>query len=204
MKPVLVLATENAHKVDELRAILGPLLPEILPAQIVPMSHFDVCAPVEDGLTFKENSLIKARAVAKATNLPAIADDSGIQVDALGSAPGVFSARWAGRHGDDRANYELLLAQLVDVKQEDRGAAFTCAASLAFPDGQATVVEGIWPGRLAHKAHGGGGFGYDPVFVPEGFDVTSAELEPGQKNAISHRVRAFTALAPYIREQVLG
>lgn len=204
MKPVLVLATENAHKVEELRKILKPLLPEISPDQIVSMGDFGVHAPVEDGLTFEENSLIKARSVAEATGLPALADDSGIQVEALGGSPGVFSARWAGHHGDDRANYELLLAQLVDVKEDDRAASFTCAASLALPDGQTTVVEGKWPGRLAREPYGQGGFGYDPVFIPEGYDVTSAELKPEEKNAISHRVRAFTALAPHIREQVLG
>lgn len=198
--PVLVLATANEHKVTELRQILTPLLPEIDPEQIVSMAQFRVPSPVEDSLTFEGNALIKATTVAEATGLPAIADDSGIVVDALGGSPGVFSARWAGEHGNDGANCALLLAQLADVRDEDRGAAFVCAAALALPDGRSEVAEASLVGRLAHKQRGANGFGYDPIFIPEGHQVTTAEMTAEEKNAISHRGRAFTALAPRIQE----
>lgn len=202
--PILVLATANDHKIREIREILAPLLPGIDPSRIVSMSQFDVESPIEDELTFEGNALIKARAVACATGLPALADDSGISVDALGGSPGVFSARWSGTHGDDRANLELLLAQLADVKEPDRGAAFVCAAALALPDGTSRTAIGILRGRLALTPSGNGGFGYDPAFIPEGMNATTADISVESKNAISHRSRALKGIAPTIAELVLS
>ncbi len=196
--PRLVLATHNAHKVTELRAILAPLLPGLDPVDLVGARDLGAPEPVEDGLTFAANALLKARALAAFTGLPALADDSGLCVDVLGGAPGIFSARWAGRHGDDAANLDLLLAQLGDIAAEHRRARFTCAAALVTPDGTEHVEIGHLVGRLALAAHGSGGFGYDPVLVPEGETRTCAELTPAEKNAISHRGQAFRALAPAI------
>ncbi|MFC2608819.1 MAG: RdgB/HAM1 family non-canonical purine NTP pyrophosphatase [Peptidiphaga gingivicola] len=191
----LVLATRNPHKVAELRAILLPLLPG---AQIVGAEAFDVPEPVEDEVTFAGNALIKARQLAEATGLLALADDSGICVDAMGGAPGVFSARWCGRHGDDAANLELLLAQMADVPERRRGASFVCAAAMAAPDGREEVAEGVMRGSLLFAPRGENGFGYDPIFRPEGLSVSSAELTPERKEAISHRGKAFRALAARI------
>lgn len=191
----LVLATRNPHKVAELRAILLPLLPG---AQILGAEAFDVPEPVEDEVTFAGNALIKARQLAEATGLLSLADDSGICVDAMGGAPGVFSARWCGRHGDDAANLELLLAQMADVPERRRGASFVCAAAMAAPDGREEVVEGIMRGSLLFAPRGENGFGYDPIFRPEGLSVSSAELTPERKEAISHRGKAFRALAARI------
>ena len=196
--PRLVLATHNAHKVTELRAILAPLLAGLDPVDLVGARDLGAPEPVEDGLTFAANALLKARALAAFTGLPALADDSGLSVDVLGGAPGIFSARWAGRHGDDAANLDLLLAQLEDIAAENRGARFTCAAALVTPDGSEHVEIGHLVGRLALAAHGTGGFGYDPVLVPEGELRTCAELTSAEKNAISHRGQAFRALAPAI------
>ncbi len=191
----LVLATRNPHKVAELRAILLPLLPG---AEIVGAEAFDVPEPVEDEVTFAGNALIKARQLAEATGLLALADDSGVCVDAMGGAPGVFSARWCGRHGDDAANLELLLAQMADVPERHRGASFVCAAAMAAPDGREEVAEGIMRGSLLFAPRGENGFGYDPIFRPEGLSVSSAELTPERKEAISHRGKAFRALAARI------
>lgn len=191
----LVLATRNPHKVAELRAILLPLLPG---AQIVGAEAFDVPEPVEDEVTFAGNALIKARQLAEATGLLALADDSGICVDAMGGAPGVFSARWCGRHGDDAANLDLLLAQMADVPERHRRASFVCAAAMAAPDGREEVAEGIMRGSLLFAPRGENGFGYDPIFRPEGLSVSSAELTPERKEAISHRGKAFRALAARI------
>ncbi len=191
----LVLATRNPHKVAELRAILLPLLPG---AQILGAEAFDVPEPVEDEVTFAGNALIKARQLAEATGLLALADDSGICVDAMGGAPGVFSARWCGRHGDDAANLELLLAQMADVPERHRGASFVCAAAMAAPDGREEVAEGVMRGSLLFAPRGENGFGYDPIFRPEGLSVSSAELTPERKEAISHRGKAFRALAARI------
>lgn len=191
----LVLATRNPHKVAELRAILLPLLPG---AQILGAEAFDVPEPVEDEVTFAGNALIKARQLAEATGLLSLADDSGICVDAMGGAPGVFSARWCGRHGDDAANMELLLAQMADVPERHRGASFVCAAAMAAPDGREEVAEGIMRGSLLFAPRGENGFGYDPIFRPEGLSVSSAELTPERKEAISHRGKAFRALAARI------
>src|SRR5690554_544131 len=194
----LVLATHNAHKVGELRSVLGPEIPDLDPADVVSAADVGVAAPREDGVTFAANALIKARAIARATGLPAVADDSGLAVDVLGGAPGIFSARWAGSHGDDAANLALLLDQLGDVPAEHRGAQFVCAAALVTPEGFEHVEEGVLRGTLAEAPRGTNGFGYDPVLVPDGESRTSAELSPAEKNAISHRGRAFRALTPHI------
>ena len=201
--PRLVLATHNAHKVGELRAILAPVLPGLDPASVVGARDVDAPEPVEDGLTFTENALIKARALAAFTGLPAVADDSGLSVDVLGGAPGIFSARWAGRHGDDAANLALLLAQLADIAEPHRGARFVCAAALVTPDGFEHVETGTLEGVLATEPRGTGGFGYDPVLVPTGDTRSCAELTPAEKNAISHRGTAFRALVPTL-VRVLG
>ncbi|MER6422714.1 RdgB/HAM1 family non-canonical purine NTP pyrophosphatase [Streptomyces sp. NPDC001137] len=194
----LILATRNAGKITELRAILAEagLAHELVGAEEYP----DVPDVKETGVTFAENALLKAHALAQATGLPAIADDSGLCVDVLHGAPGIFSARWAGKHGDDRANLELLLAQLSDIADEHRGAHFACAAALALPDGRERVVEGQLRGVLRHTPVGMNGFGYDPILQPEGETRTCAELSAEEKNAISHRGRAFRALVPVVRE----
>lgn len=201
----LVLATHNQHKVVELRAILAPVVPSLAPGDVVGAADLGADPPHEDGVTFAENALVKARALAAATGLPAVADDSGLCVDVLGGAPGIFSARWSGRHGDDAANLALLLAQLADVPEAHRGAQFTCAAALATPDGFEHVETGVLRGRLAMAPRGEGGFGYDPILVPdlqparaEGRLLTCAELTAEEKNAISHRGQAFRALAPVV------
>ena len=193
----LVLATRNAHKVAELRAILTDVL-ETVGAELVGVEEYPHVGDVlESGVTFAENALLKARAVAEGTGLPALADDSGLAVDVLGGSPGVFSARWAGRSGaddKDAANNALLLAQLSDVPDEHRGAGFVCAAALALPDGRTVVREGTVRGSLAREPRGTGGFGYDPLLeLPDG--RTLAEYAPEEKHAISHRGRAFRALA---------
>ncbi|GAA3115816.1 RdgB/HAM1 family non-canonical purine NTP pyrophosphatase [Planomonospora alba] len=194
----VVLATRNAGKVTELRRILADAA---LPVEIVGLEEFPQIGDVaETGLTFAENALLKAHAVAGASGLPAIADDSGLCVDALNGMPGIFSARWSGRHGDDAANLELLLAQISDVPEGRRGAYFACAAALALPSGQERVAEGALHGVVVRTPRGTGGFGYDPVFVPEGETRTTAELAPGEKDAISHRGRAFRALVPLLAE----
>jgi XTP/dITP diphosphohydrolase len=200
----LLLATRNRHKIEELRRILAD--PRAgLEVELLGLDAFAGVPDVaETGVTFEQNALLKAHAVARAAGLPAIADDSGLCVDVLGGAPGVFSARWAGRHGDDRANLELLLAQLAEVPDEHRGAHFACAAALATPQGAQHVVEGRLAGRLVREPRGRNGFGYDPIFVPSGPDPrTTAELAPGEKDRISHRGRAFRAIVPAVRA-VLG
>src|SRR4051812_4060383 len=197
----LILATRNAGKITELRAILADAgLPhELVGADAYP----DIPDVRETGTTFAENALLKAHALAKATGLPAVADDSGLCVDVLGGAPGIFSARWAGRHGDDKANLDLLLAQLGDIDDDrHRGAHFMCAAALALPDGTERVVEGRLRGTLRHAPAGTNGFGYDPILQVEGDTRTCAELTAKEKNAISHRGKAFRALVPVVRELV--
>ncbi|GAA1231619.1 MULTISPECIES: RdgB/HAM1 family non-canonical purine NTP pyrophosphatase [Streptomyces] len=195
----LILATRNAGKITELRAILADAG---LPHDLVGADAYpDIPDVRETGVTFAENALLKAHALAKATGLPAVADDSGLCVDVLGGAPGIFSARWAGRHGDDKANLDLLLAQLGDIDADThRGAHFACAAALALPDGTERVVEGQLRGVLRHAPSGANGFGYDPILQVEGDTRTCAELTPDEKNAISHRGKAFRALVPVVRE----
>ncbi|MGW6141006.1 RdgB/HAM1 family non-canonical purine NTP pyrophosphatase [Streptomyces sp. NPDC055140] len=195
----LILATRNAGKITELRAILADAG---LPHDLVGADAYpDIPDVRETGVTFAENALLKAHALAQATGLPAVADDSGLCVDVLGGAPGIFSARWAGRHGDDKANLDLLLAQLGDIDDDvHRGAHFACAAALALPDGTERVVEGQLRGVLRHAPSGSNGFGYDPILQVEGDIRTCAELTPDEKNAISHRGKAFRALVPVVRE----
>ncbi|KQU00360.1 RdgB/HAM1 family non-canonical purine NTP pyrophosphatase [Sanguibacter sp. Leaf3] len=204
--PRLVLATHNDHKVGELRAILlaAGTVPGLLPDEVVGAARFTDVQPVEDGVTFEANALIKARALAAESGLPSVADDSGLAVDVLGGAPGIFSARWAGRHGDDRANLDLLLAQLGDIAPEHRRARFVCAAALVTPEGVEHVVRGELVGTLLTAPRGDGGFGYDPILQPEGYDRSCAELSPEEKNAISHRGQAFRALAPTIADVLRG
>ncbi len=191
----LLLATRNAKKLDELRRILaasGADGLQVLGLADVP--EFPETPETEP--TFEGNALAKARAAATATGLPAVADDSGLAVDALGGMPGVLSARWAGRHGDDVANLRLVLDQLTDVPEVRRGAAFRCAAALVLPGGHDQVVLGEWRGTLVREARGVNGFGYDPIFLPEGEQRTAAELDASEKDAVSHRGRALRALLP--------
>jgi len=188
----LVLATRNPAKLRELARILG---------EQVPLAGLDAFGGAPDvpetGATFEANALLKARAIAQYTGLPAVADDSGLCVDALNGMPGVLSARWAGGHGDDKANLDLVLAQIADVPDPRRGARFVCAAALV--DGaREVVVTGTVAGRLIRERRGSGGFGYDPIFLPDGFEETTAEMTPEAKDAISHRGRAFRALAEFI------
>jgi XTP/dITP diphosphohydrolase len=204
--PRLVLATRNQHKVEELRRILGEAA---LDVELVGLDEPSLPATpevAETEPTFAGNALLKARAVAAATGLPAVADDSGLCVDALGGMPGVLSARWSGRHGDDRANLELVLAQLADVPDERRGATFVAAAVAVWPPdaerGEALVAEGRWPGRIVRAARGSNGFGYDPIFQPEGETRTSAELADAEKDAQSHRGRALQALVPLLASRL--
>ncbi|RIQ37463.1 RdgB/HAM1 family non-canonical purine NTP pyrophosphatase [Jiangella rhizosphaerae] len=194
--PKVVLATRNAHKVPEISRILAGAG---VPVDLVAVTEFPGVDDVEEtGLTFAENALLKARAVAAATGLPALADDSGLAIDALGGMPGVFSARWAGVHGDDGANLRLVLAQLTSVPDDHRQAAFVCVAALALPDGTAWTEEGRVDGVVVRAPRGTNGFGYDPIFVPDGSALTTAELSPDEKDAISHRGRAFRAIAPHL------
>ena len=201
----LVLATHNAHKVQELRRILGPALDGL------ELEAYDGPEPVEDGDTFEANALIKARAAALHSGLPAIADDSGIGADALGGAPGIRSARYAqvdeDSPRDDGDNLRLLLTNLQGVL--DRSASFSCAAAFAVPDGEGGiafehVVLAQWPGRIALEPAGAGGFGYDPIFLPHDASVSAAELPAERKDAISHRRQAFDALMPVVREHLIG
>lgn len=188
----LLLATRNRKKLAELERILA----EHSEVELLGLDDVDEYpeAP-ETALTFAENALAKARDGVKYTGLACVADDSGIAVNALNGMPGVFSARWAGRHGDDTANLELLLGQLGDVPDEERGAAFVCAAALVRPDGSELVVHGEMEGRIIRQPLGDKGFGYDPIFVPDGHEVTTAQLSAADKDAISHRGKAFRRLA---------
>jgi XTP/dITP diphosphohydrolase len=191
----VVLATRNAHKVAEVGQILGRLG---LAIELVGLDAYpDAPEVAETGATFAANALLKAEAVAAATGQPAIADDSGLCVDALNGMPGIFSARWAGG-GGDAANLDLVLAQIADVPDERRGAAFRCAAVLVVPGHAGEVAEGEVRGHLLRERRGTNGFGYDPIFVPDGESRTTAEMDAEEKNALSHRGRAFRALAPLI------
>ncbi|MET9781061.1 RdgB/HAM1 family non-canonical purine NTP pyrophosphatase [Nocardiopsis alba] len=192
----LVLATRNAKKVPEMRAILADAG---VTAEVLALDSFPDAPEVpETEATFVGNARLKARAIAAHTGLPAVADDSGLSVDELRGMPGVLSARWAGRFGEgdqDRANLDLVLDQLADTPDERRGAEFVCAAVLVMPDGTERETEGVLRGSLVRERRGENGFGYDPVFVPEGEERTTSELSPEEKNAISHRGIAFRALA---------
>jgi XTP/dITP diphosphohydrolase len=194
----LLLATRNAGKLAELQRLLASAVPgiEVVGLRNVP----EYPEAPETGATFEENALLKAREAVRYTGLAAVADDSGLTVDALNGMPGVLSARWSGRHGDDDANTALLLGQIADVPDERRGAAFVCAAALVTPDGTERVLERQWRGSVVREKRGSNGFGYDPVFVPQGLDVTAAELSPDEKDTRSHRGQAFAALVPVLAE----
>ena len=193
----VLLATRNRKKLEELRRIVAPQLPDVDVVGLDDVPGYDEVP--ETGETFAENALLKAREGFAHTGLPTIADDSGLAVDALNAMPGVLSARWSGRHGDDEANLRLVLGQIADVPTARRGAAFVCAA--AFVDGGGELVaEGRMPGRLIDAPRGGNGFGYDPIFCPVGSDMTTAQMSPADKDAISHRGKAFRALAPRLGE----
>ncbi|HEY3502964.1 MAG TPA: RdgB/HAM1 family non-canonical purine NTP pyrophosphatase [Actinocatenispora sp.] len=199
----LLLASRNAKKLVELRRILAAT-PAGERVTLVGLDDVPEYAEVpESGLTFAENALIKAREGALRTGLPTVSDDSGLAVDALNGMPGVFSALWSGRHGDDEANLRVLLGQINDIPDQYRAGAFVCAAAMVWPDGREQVVEGRMAGRVIREKRGAHGFGYDPIFVPEGYELTSAELSADEKDAISHRGKAFRALADLIAAELV-
>jgi XTP/dITP diphosphohydrolase len=198
--PRLVLATANQHKIIELTRILAA---SSIAVELAGLDRFPGAPDVaETGATFTENALLKAVAIAEFTGLPTVADDSGLCTDALNGMPGVLSARWAGRHGDDAANLRLLLDQLSDVPDDRRSAHFICVAALVLPSGHEFISEGIVRGRLIREPKGTGGFGYDPIFVPDGESHTTAELTADDKDAISHRGCALRGLVPAIADQL--
>ena len=187
----LVFATGNAHKLSEARAILSGVGMEV--------ESYKGPEPKESGTSFLENALIKARAAFEATGLPAFADDSGISVEVMGGAPGIFSAIWSGGR-DDKTNRDLLLAQMADIDDPHRAASFVCTIAYV-SETEEISFTGVWPGRLAKESSGAHGFGYDPVFIPEGFEVTAAELEPEVKNSLSHRNMALAQMSSYFSGQ---
>ncbi|OZG50656.1 non-canonical purine NTP pyrophosphatase [Bombiscardovia coagulans] len=219
----VVVATHNEGKLVEMQAILQKCLAvlteeqhrKVGELQLMSAGQLGLPDPVENGVTFEENALIKARDVAHRTGLPALADDSGLVVDVMGAAPGIFSARWAGKHGDDGANIRLLSAQLKDLPEDQLGARFVTAAALVLPasNGDLEFVRpGTMTGHLIHEARGRNGFGYDPIFVPDeqpdravrnGLPITSAEMTAEEKNAISHRGKALRAIMPVLVENLL-
>jgi XTP/dITP diphosphohydrolase len=202
MSARLLLATANKKKLVELQRILDSALGTSR-VELVGLAEFpDYPEVPETGLTFGENALIKAREGVKRTGLPTVADDSGLTVDALNGMPGVFSARWSGAHGDDAANLDLVLAQIADVSDEQRGGAFVCAAAMVLPNGREHLVEGRQKGQILRQRRGEGGFGYDPVFLGDGQSRTNAELSPAEKDAISHRGKAFRELAKVIDREL--
>ena len=191
----LVLATRNRGKIEEMQRLFDSFS---LDLHIKSSSEFDLPDVEETGSTFEENAALKATTISRATGLPAIADDSGLCVDALDGAPGIFSARWAGVHGDDKANIARLLDQVSDVPDVKRTAYFVCAIALALPNGALELVRGELRGVLRREVAGSNGFGYDPIFQPDGFAMTLAEMSPSQKDEISHRGRALREIAPRI------
>jgi XTP/dITP diphosphohydrolase len=198
----LLLATRNLGKLEELQRILDEAL-GVGAFRLLSLSDVDEYEELpETGLTYADNALLKAREGVRHTGLPTVADDSGLAVDVLNGMPGIFSARWSGRHGDDAGNLNLVLAQIFDVAEPHRGAAFVCSAVLVLPDGREFTVERDLRGELIRAPRGDGGFGYDPIFRPEGETRTSAELLPSEKDAISHRGRAFRALAEVIVKEL--
>lgn len=197
MSHKLLLATRNQGKIVEFRRILDAIAPDSI--ELVGLDAFPNLHDVDEtGKTFEENALLKAREMSEATGLPAIADDSGLCVDALNGDPGIFSARWAGVHGNDQANLEKVLAQLKDVPDEKRGAYFICVAALYLPDGRTFCQEGRFYGSILHAPVGENGFGYDPIFAPEGLDISSAQMSSEEKDAVSHRGKALRAIAPVV------
>ncbi len=202
MSHKLVLATRNQGKITEFRRILEALAPGEI--ELVGVDQFpDLVDVDETGSTFEENSLLKARYTCLATGLPAIADDSGLCVDALNGDPGVYSARWAGEHGNDQANLEKVLDQLKDVPDEKRTAHFMCVASLVLPDGREQVAEGRFEGHILHAPVGENGFGYDPIFQPLGLSISSAQMSAEEKDLVSHRGKSLRSIAPHVI-QLLG
>jgi XTP/dITP diphosphohydrolase len=197
MSHKLVLATRNQGKITEFRRILDALAPGAI--ELIGVDQFpDLVDVDETGSTFEENSLLKARYTCHATGLPAIADDSGLCVDALNGDPGIFSARWAGTHGNDRANLEMVLDQLKDVPDEKRTARFMCVASLVLPDGREQVAEGRFEGHILHAPVGENGFGYDPIFQPVGLSISSAQMSAEEKDLVSHRGKSLRSIAPHV------
>jgi XTP/dITP diphosphohydrolase len=197
MSHKLVLATRNQGKIEEFRRILEELAPGQI--DLIGVDQFPHLVDVDEtGSTFEENSLLKARYTSEATGLPAIADDSGLCVDALNGDPGIYSARWAGTHGDDRANLEKVLEQLKDVPDENRTAYFICVASLVLPDGRQKVAEGRFEGHILHAPVGSNGFGYDPIFQPLGMSISSAQMSAEEKDLVSHRGKSLRSLAPHV------
>jgi len=193
----LVLATRNQGKIREFRRILDAISNGAI--NLVGLEEFPHTTDVEEtGTTFKENALLKARSVCKETGLPAIADDSGLCVDALNGAPGIFSARYAGVHGEDKANNAKLLRELENIPEEKRSAHFTCAAALVLPDGREHVCEEIFEGSILFAPIGDQGFGYDPLFRPHGLAISSAQMSAEEKDSISHRGKSLRAIAPYV------
>ena len=211
MSTRLLLATRNAGKLAELQRLLESAVPGVEVVGLRDVEEYPE-AP-ETGATFADNALLKAREAVRHTGLPAVADDSGLAVDALNGMPGVLSARWAGRHGDDAANNALLVAQLSDVPDDRRGAAFFSSCALVYSAADPAVdpetstenpvervAEGRWAGHVLREPRGEGGFGYAPLFLPEGSDRSAAELTPGEKDADSHRGRALQKLVPHLRD----
>ena len=198
MSDHLLLATRNPGKLAELQRLLESAVPGVAVVGLRDVPEYPESP--ETGATFAENALLKAREAVRYTGLPAVADDSGLTVDALNGMPGIFSARWSGRHGDDAANTALLLGQLADVPDERRGGAFVCAAAVVTPDGAERVLERSWRGQVVREPRGSNGFGYDPVFLPDGLERTAAELTAAEKDARSHRGQAFAALVPLVAE----
>jgi XTP/dITP diphosphohydrolase len=193
----LLLATRNKGKIEEFRRILEAVAPGEI--ELVGLDSFpDLHDVVEDGSTFEENALKKAREMSIASGIPAIADDSGLCVDFLNGDPGIFSARWAGSHGDDVANLEKVLQQLEGVPEDQRGAHFTCVAALYLPDGRSHCEEAQFRGRILLAPVGAYGFGYDPIFAPEGYSISSAEMSAEEKDLISHRGKSLRAIAPHV------
>jgi len=193
----LLLATRNKGKITEFRRILDAVAPGEI--ELVGLDEFpELHDVVEDGATFQENALKKAREMSRATGIPAIADDSGLCVDALGGDPGIYSARWAGSHGDDAANTAKVLDQLRDIPDAQRGAHFTCVAALYLPDGRSHCEEAHFDGWILHAPVGNQGFGYDPIFRPDGYDLSSAQMSAEEKDAISHRGKSLRAIAPHV------
>ena len=197
MSHKLVLATRNQGKITEFRRILDELAPGQI--ELIGIDQFpDLVDVDETGSTFEENSLLKSRYTCAATGLPAIADDSGLCVDFLNGDPGIFSARWAGNHGNDQANIEKLLEQLKDVPDNKRTAHFTCIASLVMPDGREQIAEGRFEGHILHAPVGENGFGYDPIFQPLGLSISSAQMSAQEKDLVSHRGKSLRAIAPHV------
>ena len=197
MSQKVLLATRNQGKIVEFRRILDALAPGEI--ELVGLEEFpDLHDVDETGSTFQENALLKAREMSEATGLPAIADDSGLCVDALNGDPGIFSARWAGEHGNDKANLEKVLDQLKDVPDAERTAYFICVAALYLPDGRTHCEEGRFLGSILRSPVGENGFGYDPIFQPDGLTISSAQMSSDEKDAMSHRGKALRAIAPHV------